>query len=293
MPDPLLNQADGEYKNSRKSEKRLLIYMANTIGDTYRKILEFDLQHNDEKAMENDKPNAIKYCESAVEWANRYIAMCNIKEENLHYFEVYYRNYGVAMEKSDKCGKCFGKKAEEIIDNYHKAFLCIANSTEFREQRIKSVYHTLLSYLRRYCDDRVKKYLSEKVEDFFANAMDLQLNTQSNQEKNAAANNDNYPIKADDLVKKIKLMADVSEIAMHDMPRHSLPVVMNGFAYAYVVLLKNEKCVQIAEEFPEKEKNYIKKIKKDLSTLDVLLEKPDNYCKELTKRMRYLEDNKI
>ena len=54
-------------------------------------------------------------------------------------------------------------------------------------------------------------------------------------------------------------MADVSEIAMHDMPRHSLPVVMNGFAYAYVVLLKNEKCVQIAEEFPEKEKNYIKR----------------------------------
>ena len=81
-------------------------------------------------------------------------------------------------------------------------------------------------------------------------------------------------------VEKLRKMVAISELGMLDMPRNNLPVVMNGFAYGYVIILIGANNKDTIKNFPEHPSVYYKSIKNVLSRLE-LMNVDDRYSKQL------------
>lgn len=274
------------------SDTKLTLYMANSLGDASSKILQLkdkiisdnipSSERVSEETLLDYGKKALFYCGCAAKWADKY-TYNDVYNHDLNYLEVYYRNYGVAYERYDKA---FGKMcdhAEIIIENYSKAFYHIVKGTKIPAQRTQSVYHTLLSYLKRYFDN-----------EFGFDGNNGLLSPFGGKDAWGAASQYKYKIE-DTQVEYLRKMASISEIAMVDTPRSNIPAVMNGFAYTYVILLKLTNNSIIDKEFKEDYTFYLAKIKYAINVLSVL-NIDDTYAKELKGRYEvikaYLEQTK-
>lgn len=268
------------------AERKLAIYMANTLGDTCSQILLLKKELTSESAPADQKvevavlaqyaEKALFYCNCAVKWSDKY-KYKEIYDNDYHYFEAYYRNCAVAYERYDKFYGDALPHAEIIIENNLKAFYHIAKATKLKRQRVQSVYHSLLSYFKRYFDAEL---------DFTGN--NGKIDPFSEKEHFESACKYNY--KFDEThVKHLQEMLDISEIGILDMPRNNIPVVMNGFAYSYVILLKLTGNTAICEQFPENCATYLAKIRSALSRLNTL-HIEDDYTTELKKRKELITD---
>lgn len=267
------------------ADRKLTIYMANTIGDACRKIIEMKPKLTSEDLPAGDRiPKdkikhygdlALFYCGCAAKWADGYDK--EVYAKDLHYFEVYYRNCGVAYEQFDRVFGPMHKNAEIIIENYLKAFSQIIKGTKISAQRVQSVYKALLSYLKQYFDDELKFEGNNGPLSPFDGAEAL-----------VAASKYKYQI-SDKQLYYLRKMVDISELAMMDMPRNNIPVAMNGFAYTYVVLLKKSENPAICNEFKEDSSMYLAKIEaanNKLRTMDIA----DDYAQNLLKRYDLLKN---
>ena len=266
------------------TDRRLMIYMANTIGDAGSKIVEKTADLSEKEDPEDDKipietirkfgELAMFYCGCAAKWTDEY-SINDIHYKDLHYHEKNYRNYGVACERFDRAFKPENNHADIIIENYLKAFYHIIKGTKLPAQRVQSVYYVLLSYFKRYFDNELK---------FEGN--NGPLSPFSGPEALAAASKYNYLI-SDEQLKYLQQMADISQLAMVDMPRENIPTVMNGFAYTYVILLKTAGNAPVCNAFKEDYSVYIEMIAADIRKLDIM-KIDDDYLKELKKRYAML-----
>lgn len=262
------------------ADRKLAIYMANSLGDASSKIIQFSKEILNTTTLQNGKITpenlkeygemAIFYCGCAAKWSGEYNSNV-ILSKDLHYFEVYYRNYGVAYERYDNALNEPFSHAGIIISNYYNAFCHLINGTKVSSQRVRSVYHVLLSYLKRYFDNELKFEGNNGPLSPFAGPEAL-----------AAASTYNYKI-SDEQLTYLKEMVGISDFAMTDMPRNNLPAVMNGFAYAYVVLLKAAGNTTVCNAFKEDCSTYLAKISAAIHKLDVM-NIGDDYATELKKR---------
>lgn len=258
------------------ANRKLAIYMANTLGDTCSKILQLKNlisesvpkdQRVEEAVLLQYGEKALFYCDCAVKWTDKYTYQA-INDNDYHAFEAYYRNCGVAYERYDRLKGKELPHAEIILENYLKAFYHIVKGTKLNPQRVQSVYHTLLSYLKRYFEVELR---------FTGNNGPLDPFSEKEHFESACK----YDYKFDEThIKHLQEMVDISEIGMMDMPRNNIPAVMNGFAYSYVILLKLTGNSDICEQFPEDCTAYLAKIRNALSRLDALHIK-DSYTSNL------------
>lgn len=266
------------------ADKKLTIYMANTLGDASSKIIDLTAKISGVGIPEDDRTPietmkkygkmALFYCGCAAKWADGYNNN-DIYAKDLHYFEAYYRNYGVACERYDRVfGKPF-QHADVIIDNYLKAFYHIIKGTKISAQRTQSVYHALLSYLNRYFEHEL---------NFIGNNGSLS----PFEGKDALEAVCKYDYKVlDHQLEYLHKMVAISELAMVDMPRSNIPVVMNGFAYTYIILLKLAGNPAICDEFKEDCLVYLSKIDTAncrLRTMNIA----DDYAQKLKERYELL-----
>lgn len=270
---PKYKDDDTDIPEISKAICKLPIYMANSIGDCCRKIYEIkskssgiqlvDMEEDDNEIPWRYYANlGLFYCQCAVKWADMF-SLKDIREKDLQYFEVYYRNCGVAYEIFDRN---FGKKfdhADTILDHYLRAYYCTIKDTNLPNQRMQSVYHTLLSYLNAYWTDKfgIKENEEGEITEIVVHSTLYEY-----------INNKD--------VEKLKKMVAISELGMLDMPRNNLPVVMNGFAYSYVMILIGSKNKDAIEKFSEVQSVYYGKIKNVLSRLDSM-KIDDKYSKQL------------
>jgi len=288
--DPLPECPDAE-------NKKLYIYMANTIGDACSKILTKHKEHTNEEAPKDKHVSLIKtlkdyrkmikgecvneielkkygdmalfFCNCATKWADEY-SYKEIKENELQYFEIYYRNCGVAYERYDAAFKSDVDYSETILKNYQEAFYHIVNGTKIRAQRVQSVYHVLLSYLKKYIETK----LGIKWDDSHPKHLDSKdvLTAVRKNKRNIDV----------DQIEYLKLMANVSELAIVNMPLNNIPHVMNGFAYSYILLLKWANNSKVDKAFTEGNSVYYDKIQTALSVLKTLnINEKDDYKNEL------------
>lgn len=270
------------------ADRKLTIYMANTIGDACRKIIEMKPKLTSAEIpvgerIPEDKIRhygdlALFYCGCAAKWADGYNN--EVYAKDLHYFEVYYRNYGVALEKYDQEFDELYQRAGDIIENYLKAFYHIVKGTKIPLQRVQSVYHTLFSYLKWYFDSKLKydKFdKSDKLEKPFERTKAL----------NEVINCDFY-VSVEELDYLCK-MVDISKLAMEDMPRNNLPAVMYGFAYSYVILLKLKVDPLVCNKFKEEYTVYLSKIENAICKLRTM-NINDKYTTALICRYNALKD---
>ena len=270
-------------------DRKLAIYMANTLGDTCSMILPLKKQltspsaskeqhrrypRNSQKLrltspsaskeQEIEKSvlaqyaeNAIFYCGCAVKWADGYSDK-EIDANDYHYFEVYYRNYAVAYERYDAFFEQELENSETIISNYLESFYHIVKGTKITSQRVQSVYHALLSYLKRYFeaglkfehnDESKSPLLKEEVFKFAR-----QYSTGFDRKQ----------------AEYLQNMLDISKIGMMDTPRNNLPIVMNGFASGYVIILKLVGNTEVCGLFSEDYSVYLANIQNALSLLNAL-----------------------
>ena len=270
---PKYKDAHGDIPDISKEICKLPIYMANSIGDCCRKIYEIKsksagMQLVDMEVEGNEIPwehyanMGLFYFRCAVKWANMF-SLEEIRRADLQYFEVYHRNCGVAYEIYDRN---FGKKfdnADTILNHYLCAYYCTIKDTNLPNQRMQSVYHTLLSYLNAYWTDKfgIKENEEGEITEIVVHSTLYEY----------INNND---------VEKLRKMVAISELGMLDMPRNNLPVVMNGFAYSYVMILIGSKNKDAIERFSEVQSVYYGKIKNVLSRLDSM-KIDDKYSKQL------------
>lgn len=268
------------------ANRKLAIYMANTLGETCSKILQLESLTSEsvpeEQRVKKDVllqygEKALFYCDCAVKWTDKYTYEV-INKNDYHAYEAYYRNCGVAYERYDKLKGKELPHAEIIIENYLKAFYHIVKGTKLNPQRVQSVYHTLLSYLKRYFEvEMVFTGNNGAIEPF------------SGKEFFEAACKYNYKFDKTH-VEHLREMVDISEIGMLDMPRNNIPAVMNGFAYSYVILLKLAGNTNIDTQFPEDCTAYLAKIRNALSRLDTL-HIDDDYKVKLKKRDEFIAEH--
>ena len=271
------------------SDRKLTIYMANTIGDACRKIIEMkpkltsaDIPVGDripEDKIRHYGNMAIFYCGCAVKWADWYDK--EVYAKDLHYFEVYYRNCGVAYEQCDRVFGPMHKNAKIIIENYLKAFYHIVKGTKIPLQRVQSVYYTLFSYLKCYFDSKLKY-------DKFDKSDNLEKPLERTKALDEVINCDFY-ILVEGLDYLCK-MVDISKLAMEDMPRNNLPAVMYGFAYSYVILLKLRDDPLVCNKFKEEYPVYLSKIENVICKLNTM-NIDDKYKSALTCRYEALKDH--
>ena len=268
------------------ANRKLAIYMANTLGDTCSKILELKNltyesvpqdQRVEEAVLLQYGEKALFYCDCAVKWTDKYTYQA-INDNDYHAFEAYYRNCGVAYERYDRLKGKELPHAEIILENYLKAFYHIVKGTKLYPQRVQSVYHSLLSYLKRYFDAELGFTGNNGAIESF-----------SGKEFFEAACKYNYKFN-ETHIKHLQEMVNISEIGMLDMPRNNIPAVMNGFAYSYVILLKLAGNPNIGEEFPEDCTAYLAKIRNALSRLNTL-HIEDDYMVELGKRETFIAEH--
>ncbi len=268
------------------ANRKLAIYMANTVGDACSKIIPLgkklpERKASDDERVSTEKPKdyeqmALFYCGCAAKWADGYDYE-KIRKNELQYFELYYRNYGVALERYDKTHNVIGEHAGKILENYQKAFYHIVKGTKVRAQRLQSVYHVLLSYLKIYFDKEL---------DFDGNNGALKIF--DSKEAFDAACKYNYAL-SDEQLKYLETMVDVSELAITHLPLDNIPHVMNGFAYSYVLLLKLVEIENVCKQFPEENHTYLAKMEAALSSLRTL-NIDDNYTKSLKNRYDLLKE---
>lgn len=255
--------------------------MANTIGDAASKIIELPktipAEENESAAQKTQKYGkmAIFYCGCAAKWTDLY-GIQYINDKDLNYYEKNYRNYGVACERYDRAVGEQYSHAETIISNYLKAFYHIVNGTKVPAQRVHSVYKTLRSYLKKYFDNELAFEGNNGLLHPFDGAEAL-----------AAACTYNYRV-SEELLDRLQKMAEISELAMADMPLCNIPTVMNGFAYTYVVLLKTEGNKNVCAAFTEDCSSYMAKIDAAMRRL-AAMNVDDDYSKELSERYELLK----
>lgn len=269
------------------ADRKLTIYMANTIGDACRKILEMKPKLTSaelpiEDRIPEDKIRhygdmATFYCGCAAKWANWYDK--EVYAKDLQYFEVYYRNCGVAYEQFDRVFGPMHENAKIIIENYLKAFYHIVKGTKIPLQRVQSVYHTLFSYLKWYFDSKLKYDTfdnAEKSEQPLerADALDVAIKS-------------NFDISDKELDYLCK-MVDISKLAMEDMPRNNLPAVMYGFAYSYVILLKLKGVPRVCDKFKDDYSVYLSEIENVICKLRTM-HIDDKYTTALENRYDALQ----
>lgn len=217
-------------------------YMCNTIGEAYSKIIEE--MNKDEPLFAECGSKAIFYCAHAAQWENQ---------------ELYWRNLGCAYERWDRVFG-FGTHSKEIIESYQKAFE-LTNFDE-RPARVKSVYHSTLSYYYRYINaycnlfpDNISGYLESD------------------------------PKFDNDILSKIIAFYDYSSFAKIHLAKNNVPYVMNGFALSCIVIIKitNDKALGSFTI-----STCMEKIKENINILS-LLRVNDDYSKELNRRYNVLQ----
>lgn len=271
------------------ADRKLTIYMANTIGDACRKIIEMkpkltsgDLPVGDripEDKIRHYGDMALFYCGCAAKWADGYDK--EVYAKDLQYFEVYYRNCGVAYEQFDRVFGPMHENAKIIIENYLKAFYHIVKGTKIPLQRVQSVYYALFSYLKRYFDDMLK----------FGDFDESKESCERTKTLDEAINSD-FDISGEQFehLDYLCKMVDISKLAMEDMPRNNLPAVMYGFAYSYVILLKLKEDPLVCNKFKEEYPVYLSKIENAICKLRTM-NINDKYTTALICRYNALKDH--
>lgn len=300
---PKMNIELPEYSNSNSlpkapvnSDRKLAIYMANTIGDTHRKIFEMKSALTNAKLLANDQIPAyimkqhgewaLFYCGCAAKWATEYKNSVSPQiEERLHYFEKYYRNLGVAYEQYDRNFGMLLDHEDVILENYLEAFKCISGDAKTPHISVGSVYHTLLSYLKRYFDAKLKFKSGNNLVFPFDDVAVFPFDSAASLEKSS---HHSY-VFLDKHLKYLNTMVVISELAMTEMPRYNIPIVMNGFVYTYIVLLKRTFNEQICSMYSEDYNVYLAKIKSSIIKLNAMSIN-DDYTKDLCNRYCLLKE---
>ena len=247
----------GYNENLRKNSR----YIAHFIGESYSRIVlsYTKSQYSEESAYESMKATiskAIYYCQLSIDW---------LKENEL--YEVYHRNLGCAYERQDRlCAKknnlsFVDNNREKIILEYKQAFYDCVNDTESFKESEKKVYQVLLSYLYKYlCYNGVQKDGEKKSIDELLEKKDY-LN-----------------IFADEIsIEYLKDLLEFSEYAISHCVQYSLPIVMNAFAYIFVVVLKKGGCSDVDEICKLSVQECMKKIKTRKCMLEFINHKDDYY----------------
>lgn len=233
----------------------LKVYLANTIGEAYSKVIQdynnviANISDGEEK-IKSYANKAVFYCKCAVEWTG-----CSFKKP-----EVYYRNLGCAYERWDRIFG-FGTHSKEIIENFQKAF----ELTRFDERpaRIKNVYYSTLSYYHR----NINTYCN-----LFPDNISIYLESNPNFDNN--------------ILSKIKEFHDYSKFGKLHLVKDNIPHVMNGFALSDIVIAK----ITNNEAFSDFTiSGCMGQIEENLAILS-LLNVDDDYTKELRRRYRILKE---
>ncbi len=218
------------FGKNNENDLKLSIYFANSICEAYSRILlcvdeksfkneevQYTKDGREIKDLEEITKKAIFYGCCSTKWANDIVNN-----------EVYYRNLGCAYERYERLFGKLGDYHKEIIKNYQKAFELIVDN-KVLSYRVQSVYHTLISYLRKYLESKLN--ISNVFKD---NNPDVSLNALTN-----AIANENCLTSED--AKYLKLLYDVSCFAKKDNPRHRLQFSVNGLSLAIIAYLKLKK----------------------------------------------------
>lgn len=281
LPDYRSNKNSGVPNLGVDKNLKLYSYAANTIGDASSMIIRIQAKlaadkkdSKQEAVVDGLKPGTVKkyatmalfYCRCAAEWISA-VSYEEVFCAEMQYVETYYRNCGVAYERYEKVFCDQFEYHKTIIDMYLKAFYHSVKGTKLRPYRISAIYHVLLSYLNRYLEHRISKIKC-------ANEIDS--------EKELVTEDDiNY----------LKNMVYISEVAMADSPRSNIPVVMNGFAYIYVITLIRANCEVVKDVFGEGETEYLRKVRTSLDMLDAM-NIEDKY-KEMLRGEYYMLNEEI
>ena len=255
------NYLDIPENMSSGNNKLLTIYMANSIGESYSKILQLknNLIKSNEINITEDEiilygKMALFYCGCAVKW--------NGEKKLISEREVYYRNYAVALENYEKYFCELGDLSENIILNYKKAFLLLLNYNEMNPNRIGYVYRTLMFYYNRYINFEIS------IKDKFDSKAEFKLYL-SNLQK----------IK-DETIDRVRVLYELSNLSINDICLRTYVHCMKGFALRNIILLKASSNKSINVIFPEDIYYYKKKYKSIIYTINIM-ELTDDFSETL------------
>ena len=261
VPKYIPQQGAPEYTGNKKY-RDISMYFMNSIGDAYSRFIllakpSWKIKINPEKYLEKADliemgKKAVFYCSCSAKWT---------KPSEKH--EVYYRNLGCAYERLERQEEQFGKYYAKIIFNYSKALESIAND-DTQSYRIQSVYHTLIQYLKKYLDNKLKTEDVFKQTDLFINdqIQIIELDT----EKQA-------------LLMKLYY---ITEFAKADNHRKTLQYSVNGLTLSIIILYKIKNPIVI-EKCDLSIEDCVKGIKDDISILE-MMGAHDPYSEELFSR---------
>ena len=258
---------------SDEEVRKLSVYFANSIGEAYSRImlLEDGLKNNytlsgkkiSVKELKEIGRMSIFYCACAAKWA----------EKGGIGKEVYFRNLGCAYERLERLNKKTGEYAEEIFENYKKAFACIVDQDEM-SYRIQSVYYTFMQYSKKFLE--MKLHIS-----------DVYKNMASFQE---AVQNKAVVKKLEEKEELWEILKDYYKIivfAKRDKCRHHLQYEMEGFAMSILIILKLAKYKKV-HEICELDVEECKKVIKENVAMLKFMNIEDGYYKELVKRKKII-----
>lgn len=258
---------------SDEGVRKLSIYFANSIGEAYSRImlLEDNLKNNytlsgkkiSEKVLNEIGRKSIFYCACAAKWA----------EKGGIGKEVYFRNLGCAYERLERLDKKTGEYAEDIFENYKKAFACIVDQDEMT-YRIQSVYYTFMQYSKKFLE--MKLHISDvyKNMDSFQKTVQNKAVVKELEEK-------------EELWEILKDYYKIIVFAKRDNCRHHLQYEMEGFAMSILIILKLAKYEKV-HEICELDVEECKKVMKENIAMLKLMNIEDGYYEELVKRKKII-----
>lgn len=246
---------------SEESFRKISIYFANSIGEAYSRIIsqgnnlkndyDFSGEQLSGEALKKIAEKGVFYCACAAKWADE----GNVSKE------VYFRNLGCAYERLEKLESATGKYADEILENYKKAFTNIVDQ-DVVSYRIQSVYYTLMQYLKKYLE--LKLHIGEIFKDSssFQKAIQDKAVLKELPAEEAVEKEEELDEKQkEELERKRKLWDNLKyychiiEFAKRDNCRHHLQYEMEGFIMSILIVLKlseykktNEICELDVEE---------------------------------------------
>lgn len=268
-----------KFSKDSQSDIKLSIYFANSICEAYSRIV-LCVNENDFKAGDKQYTKDGYAIEDLKEITQKAIfyGFCSTKwAENTLRNEVYFRNLGCAYERYERLFGKLGMYHNEIISNYKKAFELIIDNKVI-PYRIQSVYHTLISYLRKYLEAKLN------ISNVF---IDNEDSGNLDALKIALANND---ILTKEDADYIKIYYETTCFAKVDNPRARLQYSTNGLALSIIAYFKLKGDSMAAQICHLSIEECLGEMEKDISILKLMKDnKNDVFFKWLIKRKDVLK----
>ena len=226
---PKFKQVEFETKDL---DKELCCYICNTIGEAYRKIIERPDKVRGcyidgilvDEIIEDVAEKAVFYCKCSIEFLD-------YKKVN----EVYFRNYGCALECRDRVNNKDDQFNEDIYKAYNDALIAAFDERiSLPNKRWYSVYYVNASYLHRIFKAVFKCNSVAEYDELVSNTSEF----------------------AGKYTELIDYMLQITEMAIQSYPNAKAYISLRGFACCYKMFaLLAKKTHQI-----RKKKIYMKTI---------------------------------